>query len=400
MADQTRFEYDAPILHLGPGCVEHLGTTIDRLGGTRALVVCGRTVGSNPSVIDPVRDGLGHRLAEVFAETTPAKRLATAVAARDRLEALDGDVIVGLGGGSSLDVAKTTVALASTDLTHEEAATSLVRDGSIPVGTDPPPLVVIPTTFAGADLSFGGGITVDPSTDPVERATGGGVSDPRLMPRAVFYDASLVATTPTSVLCGSAMNGYDKGIETIYAPSATPITDATAIHGLRLLTKHLPSLRDEGIEIDTYAAVLEGIVLCQYGIARPRARKLSIIHAFGHGVKATVRVQQGVAHAIMAPHVLRLVFDHVGARRDTLARALGVNSELEGDALAAEIVSVVEAVRDDLGLPARLRDIDGLERAHLEPIASRTAEDSLMANQPEGLELTEQDLLAILDAAW
>lgn len=398
MPAQTRFEYDPPVLYFGPGVVAELERAVADAGGEHALLVCGRTVGSTPAVIDPIVRGLGERYAGLFAETTPDKRLSTAAKAADRLDEVGADVIVAVGGGSSLDVATSAAALVGGDLTLESAAERLSSEGTFPVRGEPIPLVVIPTTLAGADLSFGAGITADPSTDPVEEPVRGGIADPRLMPAAAIYDAELVATTPPSILRGSAMNGYDKGIETIYSPVVTPVTDAAAMYGLELLTRWLPAIGDEPIDVAPLSSILEGLALVQYGIARPDTPKLSLIHAFGHGLTATAAVQQGVAHGIMVPHVLRFVFDRCEGRRALLARAVGVaNGETDP---ADGIVEAVADVRDALGLPRQLRAIDDLERDDLERVARRTAADSLMANQPAGLEATEADLLALLETAW
>lgn len=400
MMDRVRYEYDGPVLHFGDSCVDDLHAAIRHTGAQRALIVCGRSVGANPAVIEPIRDGLGDTFGGLFAETTPDKRLATAVAASHRLTDEQADVIVAVGGGSSLDVAKTASALGSGDLNQPELTQTFGEQGTIPVSENPIPLIVIPTTLAGADLSFGAGITADPATDPIDEPVSGGVSDPALMPAAAFYDPSIVANTPMDVLAGSAMNGFDKGIETLYAPSATPITDATAARGLRLLRRGLPELIASEGDTDTISTILEGTVLVQYGIARPDARKLSIIHALGHGVKATVDVQQGLVHAIMVPHVLRFIFDRVEGRRRFLGDALGVDTHLGDDALADEIISTVELIRDRLRLPSRLHEIPGLTRDHLDLIAKRTADDSLMANQPRGIDMDETALLKLLERAW
>ncbi|NIP60510.1 MAG: iron-containing alcohol dehydrogenase, partial [Gemmatimonadetes bacterium] len=115
-----------------------------------------------------------------------------------------------------------------------------------------------------------------------------------VMPTAAVYDPDLFETTPPGPLRGSAMNGFDKGIETLYARDANPVSDATAIHGLRLLRPALPRL-DEPTPVER---AVEGIILVQL------QRKIGIVHAFGHGISRRYDVQQGVAHGVLVPHVL------------------------------------------------------------------------------------------------
>ena len=395
-----RFEYAPATIRFGAGCVDDLGAELEHRGLDRALVVCGSTVGSTPAVIDPVRTGLGDRLAGVFDETTPKKRLATALEGCTRLREVDADVIVTLGGGSSLDVAKVSSTLAAREREIDDVAAEFAERGTITVpDADLVPIVAVPTTLAGADLSMVAGVTAAPDTLPVDAAVGGGIGDPGLMPVAAFYDPELVATTPDAVLAASAMNGFDKGLETLYADTATPVTDATARHGLEKLVDGLRAFGDGQRDTDTFETILEGIVLVQYGISRPGETTLSIVHAFGHGLTRTDDVQQGAAHAVVAPDVLEYLFEQAGvdARVGLLANALGV-----GDAAdqAAAVVSAVTEVRDALELPTRLRDLDGPEPDDFTAVAEAILADSFMANVPPGLDPTVADIEGVLEAAW
>ncbi|RYJ08723.1 iron-containing alcohol dehydrogenase, partial [Halogeometricum borinquense] len=304
-SDRFRFEYNPGVLQYGAGCVDSLSAELERLGSERALVVSGSTVGTTPAVIEPVTDGLGTKLAGVFAETTPEKRLQTAYDGLEAMEEADADVLVSLGGGSSLDVAKVISVLAADDRDPQAVGAEFGETGTISVPSGSvPPIVVVPTTLAGADLSTVAGVTASPESGLVERPVSGGISDPRLMPRATFYDPVLFATTPKQILAASAMNGFDKGIETIYARNATPITDATAVRGLKLLEGGLRQLNEQSVSEKALEPVAQGLLLVQYGISRPGETTLSIIHAFGHALTRSSAVQQGAMHGIIAPHVL------------------------------------------------------------------------------------------------
>lgn len=396
--DQFRFEYDPAVLRFGTGSVETLADELAEHGLERPLVVCGSTVGSTPEVIDPVTDGLGERLMGIFAETTPEKRLETAVDGFKSMRDHDADVLVSLGGGSSLDVAKVISILAADDRDPAEVGRELADTGSISVPSGSlPAIVAVPTTLAGADQSIVVGVTASQSSGLVDEPVSGGVSDPRLMPRAVVYDPSLFATTPKSILAASAMNGFNKGIETLYARNATPVTDATARRGLRLLQDGLPEFGDRDVDEAVLEPVVEGIMLAQYGVSRPEETTLSIIHAFGHGLTRTYDVQQGAAHAIIAPHVLWYLFGNVEARRELLAEALGV-----GDASdpATAVVEAVERVRDALDLPSRLRDVDGPKPEDFPEVAQAILNDPFMANGPPELDPTREELVVVLRKSY
>jgi alcohol dehydrogenase class IV len=391
-----RFQYDPPAIRFGTGATADLGAELAAHGLERALVVCGTTVGSSPAVMDPVRDGLGDRLAGVFAETTSEKRLSTALEGREAAAGADADCLVALGGGSSLDVAKAVATLAGDDRSREAVATQFAESGTVTSESAPLPTVAVPTTLAGADLSPMGGLSADPGSGLVEESVGGGIFDPALMPAAAVYDPDLFATTPESVLCGSAMNGFDKGVESLYARGRTPVTDATATRGLGLLAEWLPELGREGADPAVLEPIVEGVVLVQYGINRADGTTMSLIHAFGHGLTAHGTVQQGAAHGVVAPHALRYLFDQVDGRRDELAAALGVG---DADDPAAAVVDAVADVRDALGLPDSLRDVDGPDPEAFEAVAEYVLADSFVGNAPEGLDPTTEDLVGVLEDA-
>ncbi|GGN95901.1 iron-containing alcohol dehydrogenase family protein [Haloarcula pellucida] len=393
-----RFEYDPAILRYGPNCVDGLAEELAAIDCERALVVTGSTVGETQAVMTPVRDGLGDRLAGVFAETTPAKRLGTAYDALERFREVEADAVVSVGGGSSLDVAKVLAAIAATNRDPEAVGSEFAETGTIRVpDTGLPPIVAVPTTLAGADLSMVAGVTAVPGTCPVEDAASGGISAPELMPAAVCYDPELLATTPRGVLAASAMNGFDKGVETLYASTATPVTDATAMRGLGLLQDGLLAFGEGNEDDAVYQRLAQGIVLVQYGISRPGVTTLSLIHAFGHGLTRTYDVQQGAAHAVIAPHALEYLFDAVDGRQDLLADALGV---ADADDPASAVVESVSEVAATLGLPTRLRDVDGPAREAFPEVAEAVLSDAFMANAPAGLDPSHEDIEHVLDAAW
>jgi alcohol dehydrogenase len=398
LATPFRFEYDPATVRYGPDCVADLSAELAALDCDRALVVTGATVGETPAVMDPIRAGLGERLAGVFAGTTPGKRLGTAYDALEQYRETAADAIVAVGGGSSLDVATVLSILAATDRSPEAVGAELVESGTLPVpASGLPPVLTVPTTLAGADLSQVAGVTADPATCPVSEPASGGVSGPQLMPAVAWYDPELLATTPRGVLAASAMNGFDKGIETLYARNRTPVTDATAMRGLGLLADGLLAFGDGDGSPATYQRLARGVMLVQYGISRPEGTTLSLIHAFGHGLTRTYDVQQGAAHAVVAPHVLRWLFEACDGRRALLAEALSVE---ERDDPAEAVVERVADIAAALDLPTRLRDVDGPERDEFPDVAEAVLADAFMNNAPTGLDPTREDIERVLDAAW
>ena len=362
--------------------------------GERALVVCGSNVGANRDTMDPVEAGLGDRLAGVFDGTTPDKDARAVTEGVAAMAEHDADSLVAVGGGSSLDIARAMRAVAVSGHDYDGLREYVVEHGTIPTPESPlPPLVAVPTTLAGADLSTVGSIAF--YDDAVDGSLGAGYADPDLMPDALVYDPDLLETTPTGALVGSAMNGFDKGLEALYARHASPLTDAPAMRGLRLLVDSLPEVSDPQNDA-VMENVVAGIVLVQYPRATTDPGLLSVVHAFGHGLRDE-GVQQGVAHAVMAPPALALLFDAVDGRRDLLAEALSV---ADADDAASAVVDAVAEVRDGLGLPDRLRELEEVERDALPAVAGRVAGDRFLDNAPEGFDPDEETILDALEGAW
>jgi len=393
------FDYDhcGVDLAFGRGRIEGLGGSLADRGFERALVVCGSNVGANEDLMDPVEAGLGDRLAGVYDGTTPAKDARDAFGGIERMRAVDADVLVAVGGGSSIDVARAMGLLESDGRSMDDLLAEAKGEGGIaPIqgGDSVTPLVAVPTTFAGADVSAGGSLLVagvdEPPMGEVNRT---GIDDRRAPPVEIRYDPALFETTPMGALAGSAMNGFDKGIETIYGQSPTAITDGTAVHGLGLLAEAFPRLR-EG-DPDAMDRAVAGILLVQF------ERSTNIVHAFGHGFARRYPVQQGVVHAILVPHVLRYVFDEVDGRRDLLARGLGVDAEGLSDAeTAGAVVDAVVEIRDSLDLPTRLRDLDPVDRGDAPAIAEFIMDDPALARSAPGLDPTAEELEAVIHEAW
>lgn len=385
------YDYCGCDLRYGRGCVNEVAGILADNGLERALLVTGSNVGSNPSVMDPIRESLRSRMVGHFDGTTPAKRAATAFDGIEAIREADPDVLVGVGGGSSLDIARQISAFAA-DGRPLAAYRNAALDGRLepPIADDPTPVILVPTTFAGAALSSGGSVEVlppedSPTGDPVR--TSGSVT-----PLAVIEDPALYETTPMGALAGSAMNGFNKGLETIYSRDSTAITDATAVRGLRLLTDALPRLPDDPTAMERAVA---GSLLVQF------ERRTSIIHAFGHGFARRYDVQQGIAHAVMVPHVLRFLFDRDDARRSVVADALGLDTAGMDDAGVADaIIAAVTAVRDSLDLPSRIRDLDAVPEDDLPAIARFVLDDAPMDRTPSELDPTATDLEDVLRAAW
>jgi alcohol dehydrogenase class IV len=400
------FEYQPGAIHHGPDVVAMLESVLEAHDRSRALVVTDANMVEVPEVIDPVKAGIGDGLVGIFDGVTPEKYLRAAYRGAQRVREEDIDSLVALGGGSSLDIAKQISVLAGHDRPLDDVAADILNreemllpDGDVSL-TD---IFAVPTTIPGADLSQVAGVklSLEPDGTSKGEVPSAGVSDSRLMPTAVFHDLELFATTPNPILARSAMNGFDKGIEMLYTRHHNPLTDGTAVRGVGLLHDGLPAITAESTTKEDLSQVLQGIAAAEYGLSTPNAYRASVIHSFGHAIARNYDVQQGVAHAIAAPHVLRYLFGEVDGRRALLAEALGVRDEAATDEeTATAIVEAVAETRNALELPAQLRSVEGTERSHFPDLAQAVVEDPFMEAGPRDLNAARADIETVFEEMW
>lgn len=376
---------------IGRGAVRSLAEELDRSGCRRALVITGPHVGANTDVMDPICDALGERLAGTFRETSTRKSAASVFAAIDAMRETEADVLIGVGGGSSLDTARQASVFAQDGRSLEDYA-DLARAGElrgIPTAEGRTPVVVVPTTLAGADLQSGGAVEfLDAAHSPtgMPYRVGG-----RLAPLSAIYDPDIISRTPIGALFGSAMNGYNKGLETLYGAETSTVSDATAVRGLQLLRRGLLELAEgDPAAMD---AVVDGILLVQVDL------QTSIIHAYGHGFSRQFPVQQGHIHAIIGPHVLRSVADRLQASRLALM-AEAVDLPSPDQATTEQVVERVIALRDALDLPSRLSDLLEEGQLDIEATAAFIRSDPTIDKVHASLMPSVDEIAEVLRQAW
>lgn len=275
------------------------------------------------------------------------------VAGRARKAATEGsvDALVCVGGGSTTGLAK---AVAMT--------TGL-------------PIVAVPTTYAGSEATNVWGLT-----EAEVKTTG---VDPRVLPRSVVYDASLMLSLPVEMSVASGLNALAHCIDAMWGPRADPIDRALAGEGIRGLALGLPAVAAdptglEGREQALYGAYLAAVAFASAGSG--------MHHKICHVLGGMFNLPHAQTHAVVLPHVLAFNAPAVPETERRIAQAFGSPTAVEGLAALREALDAPRALRD-YGMPE-----DGIPRA-VAPIL-----DAVPADNPTPL--TEKNLTALLRAAW
>jgi len=340
------FAYDAlpGRVVFGVGAVEHLGEEVDRLGGRRVLAIAGKRA------VDGLVERLGDRWAASFTDVqqhVPVEAAARAVAAA---AAADADCLVAMGGGSATGMAK---------------AVALER---------PTPIVAVPTTYAGSEVTPIYGLT-----GPEGKRTG---RDPRVLPRTVVYDPALTTGLPAEVTGPSGMNALAHCVEALYAPGANPVTSLLAEEGAKLLHRGLPRAVADPADLAARSDALLGAWLAGAALA---TAGVGIHHQLCHLLGGAYRLPHAELHAVVLPHAVHFV---APAAQPQLAR-LAAGLEVE------DVAGGIWDLGRRLGTPASLAEL-GLAETELDRAAAQAV--AKVVQTPRRAGVTE--LRALLEAAW
>lgn len=331
----------------GVGALEKLGEEVERLGATRALVLS--TPEQRASAQDVARR-LVSRATAVYDRAVMHVPIETAEAARAQAKELKADCCIAVGGGSTIGLGK-AIAL-----------------------TSELPILAIPTTFAGSEMTPIYGITAQG-----QKKTG---RDARVLPKTVIYDARMLLTLPAKIAGPSGMNAIAHCVEALYAQDANPIASLMAEEGIRSLAQSLPLVVKEPADLEArgealYGAWLAGTCLGQVGMA--------LHHKLCHTLGGSFNLPHAETHTVILPHVAHY-------NREAAAEAMTrAGRALSSDDPAGALFDLARM----LGAPVALKDI-GMPRDGLERAARLATENPYYNPRPVRFE----GILELLEAAW
>jgi len=390
MADCT-FVFDNPRVERivsGRGSIAKLAGEVERVGGTRALVVISPSV-AKTFLLDRIKAGLGAKCVAVFDAVKPHSPTDSIEKAVKSARDADIDVLVSAGGGSAIDTAKGVAAL-------------LAEGGSLPrfgVRFTPPnkkevppmpapkmPHIAIPTTFSGGEYSYSAGIS--------EGGKKYIVADPKLAPRTVLLDPEAAATAPARLLAASGMNALAHCVEAVYSTETQPLTEAYCLRAIGLLARYLPRAVENPQDLDVLSHVQVAACLSGMGVY---SAWTGIHHAIVHVIGGRYKAPHAEIHALMLPYAMRWNLDATVQAHARMAREIGIEAANEND-LAAAVPEHVFGMNRRMGLPLKLRDL-GVPRDGLRQLAVDALDDYSIHTNPKPVRAAEE-VLEVLEQAW
>jgi alcohol dehydrogenase class IV len=329
------FVYDQPSIRVifGLGALDRLPDEVARLGARRALVLA---TPEQRKDADEAARRLGAAAAGVYAEAVMHVPIETARAARETARRLQADCCVAVGGGSTIGLGK-----------------AIALESGLPI-------VAVPTTYAGSEMTPIYGLT-----ESGLKKTG---RDRQVLPRTVVYDPALTVSLPRRISGPSGMNAIAHCVEALYAPDANPIISLFAAEGIRALARSLPIVVEEPEHLDARADALYGAWLAGSALG---ATSMSIHHKLCHTLGGTFNLPHADVHTVILPHATAFNREAAPDAMRIVAAAVGARDAAEG------IYDL--AVR--LGAPIALKNI-GMQYEDLDRAARLATENPYYNPRP------------------
>lgn len=360
----------------GKNAVNHLGEVARRLSAKRVLVITDPML-DEAGVLDRVRAALMEAGLEVEASTAgePEPSLDAAEACAKLAHKVRPDAVIGLGGGSNMDLAKLTATL----LTFPGSPRRFFGDDQIPGPIAP--VICVPTT-AGSGSEVSGAAVVTDKDNHVKV----GILSNYLRARAAVIDPTLTQSCPPKVTTDSGIDALAHAIEAYTAvdnetfplppgersiyQGRHPMGDMAAEKSIQLVGQHLRQAVADGNDMTaregmSLAALLGGLAFSNVGVA--------IVHALEYPLGGAVHCSHGLGNGLLLPYVMRFNRPARVAQFARIAALLGENIVGKSDEEASLLaISAVEKLRADIGIPHRLRDLK-VQESQLRGFAEKAA---------------------------
>jgi len=382
-----RFTAQEQVIY-GKPAAEALLAEVKRSGCARLFVLASPSVRGSP-LLTSISQALGPLMAGAYFDMRPHSPRESIVGAANSARAVGADLLVAVGGGSTIDACKVVQRLIWLGLSSEDEVDQLPKG---PWGDRPAEVpdalgsivrsVAIPTTFSGAEFTAFAGATN--SKNGVKEL----IDHPLQVPRTVILDPLAVIGVPSWVLMSTGVRAVDHCVESFCSPGAQPYSDAMSVQALRMLLSTLPKLRKDPQNLDLILEAQLGMWLAVLGPAA--GVPIGASHGIGRVLGGAYGVPHGRTSCMLLPSVLRWNAAVNLPRQSELAAAIGRPERALADTIADLIVSLDE--------PACLREA-GLAEADLSELAKRSVASGFLIHNPRPIPDAEV-ALELLKLAW
>mgnify|MGYP004533326941 FL=1 len=375
--------------YFGKGAREELAPEIKNRGFKKAFVVTDKSL-AECGVINKVTDVLERAGIpfEVYSEVKPNPTIKNVTDGIEACKRSGADVIVAVGGGSSIDTAKGI----SIVMTNPDRADIVSLNGASNTVNKGMPVIALPTT-AGTAAE----VTINYVITDEEREIKMVCVDPHDIPIMAIVDSDLMATMPKSLASATGMDALTHAVEGYITKAHNTMSDMFHMKAIKLIFKYLSSAvnekDEEAIEMMGLAQYIAGMGFSNVG--------LGIVHSMAHQLGAVYDTPHGLANAILLPTVMRFNGeDPATAQRFReilceIGRPDAAN--LNDQDVINTFVWMISELSKSVGITQRVRDV-GAKEEDFEMLADKAMQDPCKPGNPR--EVSKEDFIELFRKAF
>ena len=341
MKEVKAFSFHTPTrIEYGEGGLGKLLQEVEGFGSKRPLVVTDKGV-IKAGILEKIERQLneGGFKFEVYSEVQPNPSDTLVEEAAELAKKLEVDLIIGVGGGSSMDTAKTMAMLiANGGRVHEYFGLGKVKKEALPV-------ITVPTTAGtGSEVTIWAVLTDTRGRARTKVSLGSAL----MSPRVALVDPLLTVSLPPAITAGTGMDALTHAIEAYTATISQPITDSLCLYAIELIGESLVPAVMDGENIKARDHMMLGSLLAGIGISNS---DVGVAHFLSEAIGGLYNVPHGVATAVFLPYGIDHNLMACPDKYIDIARAMG--EDVEG-------LSKVEAARRSINAAANISKIVGI----------------------------------------
>lgn len=376
-----------PLSHVGWGALEQLMPEVKKYKISKILVVTDPTlikIGVTNRITQPLEEA-GYQV-ELYTEVVPEPPLETGERLVSYIKKYQFDLIIGLGGGSALDLAKLAAVLA----VHEgPVADYLNLTGTRKIYKKGIPKLLIPTTAGtGSEVTNIAVLSLGSTKDVVAHDF--------LLADAAIVDPELTVSVPPHITAATGIDALTHAIEAYVSVNSSPTTEALSLHAIRLISKSLRTAVQDGQNQQARTEMSQGSYMA--GLAFFNAG-VAGVHALAYPLGGQFHLSHGESNAVLLPYVMGYIRKSCKKKMADILNAMGGSSVyLSEEEASIRCVEEIKRLVQDLGIPTRLGKFDIPINAIDKLVEDGEKQKRLLARSP--LPLGKEDIRTIYQSAF
>ena len=365
----------------GPGSLSTIQEIPATYGAQKVLIITDQGVWNAGLIEKPknILESAGFRVA-VIHDTPPEPTVGQVAKLFREAKNLGGEMIIGIGGGSAMDVAKLVSVLLTNDVSLEQLL------GKAEIAVRGIPTLMVPTTAGTGSEVTQNAIVLVP-----EEQVKIGIVNSKLVPDCVILDPILTLSLPPAITATTGLDALAHAIECYTSKKANPFSDTFALKAISLISNNLRRAYRNGQDIEARHGMLLGAMFGGICIA---TSSTTAVHALAYPLGGKYRMPHGLSNAVLLPHIMQFNLDAAENRFRDIAVAMELDvAGLTTRQAAEKMIENLYALNKDLNIPSGIAaqgvteaDLDGLVEA-----ASKVTR--LLENNPKPL--AKSDMRAI-----